>query len=516
MFTTAAQRAVPASIVAPYVHPSMAYKLLPRFQGQFARRAAVRRADPSAGAGPRPRHPREAEDPVDAPVRHRGRGQPQLLRRRRDGAQQPRDHDRRKGAEVLRLGAPGHPPNRDAEGRPRCGRKPDPRQGREEQVCRAIPPSRIRHPLQSRHQPRGRPDRHGRGARASSASPALGTPTRATSSGRARRTPASSCCDNPDLADEIEKKIKEKLGIGPRLDAEARRRAGAGTGRLLADGTPSGRDVGRQTPVERRRDGDDRRRARGRRRRPPADPESVARSICLSQLTRGPRTRSQLADTLRRAARAGRRRRGGARPAHRGRAGRRRGVRRWVGPVAAIQPRAVRQRDRPRAARPRRRAASWSQTRWPTSDPEEDEASARELARRRAALDGRAAGRRPRCVGWSATSAARATRPGLPTGSSARSSTSPQRRARRLADRVADAHAGARRRMTGPSLDPSTAGPSLPPLEGPPRERRRHTHAARPNDMFLRPPAGLTLAPTGHQQRDHDPGCTHPSRHAVC
>ena len=27
--------------------------------------------------------------------------------------------------------------------------------------------------------------------------------------------------DNPDLADEIEKKIKEKLGIGPRLDAEA-------------------------------------------------------------------------------------------------------------------------------------------------------------------------------------------------------------------------------------------------------------------------------------------------------
>ena len=26
--------------------------------------------------------------------------------------------------------------------------------------------------------------------------------------------------DNPDLADEIEKKIKEKLGVGPRLDAD--------------------------------------------------------------------------------------------------------------------------------------------------------------------------------------------------------------------------------------------------------------------------------------------------------
>ncbi|MEA2481119.1 MAG: recombination protein RecA, partial [Thermoleophilaceae bacterium] len=28
--------------------------------------------------------------------------------------------------------------------------------------------------------------------------------------------------DNPDLADEIEKKIKEKLGIGPTIDAEVK------------------------------------------------------------------------------------------------------------------------------------------------------------------------------------------------------------------------------------------------------------------------------------------------------
>ena len=27
--------------------------------------------------------------------------------------------------------------------------------------------------------------------------------------------------DNPDLADEIEKRVKEKLGIGPTLDAPA-------------------------------------------------------------------------------------------------------------------------------------------------------------------------------------------------------------------------------------------------------------------------------------------------------
>jgi recombination protein RecA len=35
--------------------------------------------------------------------------------------------------------------------------------------------------------------------------------------------------DNPDLANEIEKKIKEKLGVGPRLDADPAA-AGAGTG----------------------------------------------------------------------------------------------------------------------------------------------------------------------------------------------------------------------------------------------------------------------------------------------
>ena len=35
--------------------------------------------------------------------------------------------------------------------------------------------------------------------------------------------------DNPDLANEIEKKIKEKLGVGPRIDAEAATATGAGS-----------------------------------------------------------------------------------------------------------------------------------------------------------------------------------------------------------------------------------------------------------------------------------------------
>ena len=49
--------------------------------------------------------------------------------------------------------------------------------------------------------------------------------------------------DNPDLANEIEKKIKEKLGVGPRLDADPAAGGGPGkAGNLSAvpDTGPSG------------------------------------------------------------------------------------------------------------------------------------------------------------------------------------------------------------------------------------------------------------------------------------
>jgi recombination protein RecA len=42
--------------------------------------------------------------------------------------------------------------------------------------------------------------------------------------------------DNPDLANEIEKRIKEKLGVGPRLDAEAN----AGNGSAPNGSAPNG------------------------------------------------------------------------------------------------------------------------------------------------------------------------------------------------------------------------------------------------------------------------------------
>jgi recombination protein RecA len=49
--------------------------------------------------------------------------------------------------------------------------------------------------------------------------------------------------DNPDLANEIEKKIKEKLGVGPRLDADPAAGDGRGKGgkvSVVPDAVPSG------------------------------------------------------------------------------------------------------------------------------------------------------------------------------------------------------------------------------------------------------------------------------------
>ena len=125
--------------------------------------------------------------------------------------------------------------------------------------------------------------------------------------------------DNPDLADELEKKIKEKLGIGATLDAPAgcsrrllsspmsgfqsTRRRGPGSGRgarrpaAAGHDGPLNPDVGPDSPEDEL-----------------GDPESAARGICLRALTGAPKTRQQLADAAGPARDTGRRRRGGARP----------------------------------------------------------------------------------------------------------------------------------------------------------------------------------------------------------
>ena len=104
--------------------------------------------------------------------------------------------------------------------------------------------------------------------------------------------------DNPDLANELEKKILEKLGVGPAVDAEAERRARrpSRSASMTSDGpATSGRRAGRVRRRGRAVDPADRRPtadpvATG----PDADPESVARKILLDQLTGRARSRAEL------------------------------------------------------------------------------------------------------------------------------------------------------------------------------------------------------------------------------
>ena len=115
--------------------------------------------------------------------------------------------------------------------------------------------------------------------------------------------------DNPDLADEIEKKVKEKLGVGPQ-GGQARP---SRTCPSSSDAEPScrTRDPRRQAGPRRGRPRESRGSGRGggagRGRRswmpPPEDPaararrpipESVARAIVLRQLSMAPRSRAQL------------------------------------------------------------------------------------------------------------------------------------------------------------------------------------------------------------------------------
>ena len=100
-------------------------------------------------------------------------------------------------AEVLLVGAPRHPPHRDAEGRRRGGRQPHPRQGREEQGRAAVQAGRVRHHV--RH--RLLVGRHGAStsppSARSSRSRARTSASATSASGRAGRTRPRSCTSTP-------------------------------------------------------------------------------------------------------------------------------------------------------------------------------------------------------------------------------------------------------------------------------------------------------------------------------
>ena len=104
----------------------------------------------------------------------------------------PGNHHRRQRAEVLRLGAPRHPPHRlDQEGRG-GHRQRDAREGRQEQGGAAVPGGRFRHPVRRRHLARRRDHRAGRAAQAHREVGRLVQLQQASASARARTTRASS------------------------------------------------------------------------------------------------------------------------------------------------------------------------------------------------------------------------------------------------------------------------------------------------------------------------------------
>ena len=75
------------ALIAPFVHPSMEYKLLPAYRGRFAVEPVFVPARDELAALPVTAIKVKPRIAVDAPLRHRGGRQPQLLRRRRHGAQ---------------------------------------------------------------------------------------------------------------------------------------------------------------------------------------------------------------------------------------------------------------------------------------------------------------------------------------------------------------------------------------------------------------------------------------------
>ena len=131
--------------------------------------------------------------------------------------------------------------------------------------------------------------------------------------------------DNPDLADELEKRIKEKLGIGAagRRARPSRRPSCPPTSEHGRTAPPAPTTV----PAGRGRSRPDRPPAARPTPDPEPDPESVARTIVLRQLTGGAAVPGPARGRPGGPRRPGRGRRAGARPVHRGRAGRRRGVR---------------------------------------------------------------------------------------------------------------------------------------------------------------------------------------------
>ena len=155
--------------------------------------------------------------------RHGHLHQPDPHEDRRD-VRQPRDHHRRQRAQVLRVGAPRHPPHRRDQGRRGGRRQPHAREGGEEQGGAAVPRGRVRHPLRRGHLARGRPARPRRPKPASSRRAAPGSRFEGERIGQGRENARRFLIDHPDVCERLAEAVYAHHGIkrGVQVHAGAR------------------------------------------------------------------------------------------------------------------------------------------------------------------------------------------------------------------------------------------------------------------------------------------------------
>ena len=111
----------------------------------------------------------------------------------------------------------------DQEGR-RGHRQRDQGQGGQEQGRAAVQDRRVRHPLRRRHQPRGRDHRHGRRTPSILEKSGAWYAYNGEKIGQGKDNAREFLRENPDLAVEIENKVREALGI-PLLPGAPKRRS---------------------------------------------------------------------------------------------------------------------------------------------------------------------------------------------------------------------------------------------------------------------------------------------------
>ena len=197
-FTTAASEKF-QKLVAPYIHPSMDYKLLPRFRGQFAVEPqfvpAAQRLVPARVLNVQVKPPTRSMKRFDLEVEG-------LHNYFVDGVMVHNSPETTTGGKALKFYASVRLDIRRIEtlkdGTDAVGNRT-----RVKVVKNKMAPpfktGRVRHPLRHRHQPARAASSTSVSSRASCARAAPGTPTRATSSVRARRTRGTSCATTRTL-----------------------------------------------------------------------------------------------------------------------------------------------------------------------------------------------------------------------------------------------------------------------------------------------------------------------------